>query len=114
MTPNELPQVVAEIGERIRTQDGRITSHPIFVVEERVRIYGMDPVWDGPVVWLHADEPVEVSPEESARLEAAYQEADQEPENFTRTGYVDYWRFVTACFTEQGCKDYIAANGHNL
>ena len=28
--------------------------------------------------------------------------------------YVDEWQFVTACFTEQGCKDYIRLNGHNL
>ena len=25
-----------------------------------------------------------------------------------------HWVFATACFTEQGCKDYLAANGHNL
>lgn len=28
--------------------------------------------------------------------------------------YRDEWVFVTACFTEQGCKDYIARDGHNL
>jgi hypothetical protein len=25
-----------------------------------------------------------------------------------------HWDFVTACFTEQGCKDYLARDGHNL
>lgn len=28
--------------------------------------------------------------------------------------YVDQWEFVTVCFTEQACEDYIASNGHNL
>src|SRR5207342_1777997 len=33
---------LAEIGELIRTQDNRITSEPVFVVEQRTRIYGLD------------------------------------------------------------------------
>ena len=36
------------------------------------------------------------------------------PSGWERSYYRDRWEFVTACFTEQGCKDYIAANGHNL
>ena len=27
--------------------------------------------------------------------------------------YQDTWHFVTACFTEVGCNDYIRLNGHN-
>lgn len=31
-----------------------------------------------------------------------------------RLAVFDVWEFVTACFTEKGCKDYLAVNGHNL
>jgi hypothetical protein len=29
-------------------------------------------------------------------------------------GYIDRWEYVTACFTEKGCQDFIAIEGHNL
>ena len=45
-------------------------------------------------------------------LMAAVQ-GDGEPQDWTRTGYQDTWHFVTACFTEAGCNDYIRLNGHN-
>ena len=31
-----------------------------------------------------------------------------------RTGYIDIMEFVTACFTEKGCAEFIRVNGHNL
>lgn len=105
---------VLRIAENIRTQDNRITAHPIFVVQQRRRLYGMDPSYVDDVVWLHSDESYEVSEEDAKRLEAAYRKSRSEPDGYTRTAYVDSWEFVTACFTEQGCKDYIASNGHNL
>jgi hypothetical protein len=100
------------IGELIRTQDNRITSHPIFVVEEVETVYGVDPQYDGILAWVDGDG--QVPDEEAAELEAGYQDGNPIPKGYTRTGYVERWRFVTACFTEEGCKDYLRSNGHNL
>ncbi|GAG30941.1 unnamed protein product [marine sediment metagenome] len=33
---------------------------------------------------------------------------------WVKSYYLDTWEFVTACFTEQGCQDYIDANVYNL
>jgi hypothetical protein len=44
-------------------------------------------------------------------LDAAYEPL---PDGVRRLGYIEVWEFVTGCLTEQGCKDYIACNGHNL
>lgn len=90
---------VVDLGERIRTQDNRITSHPVFVVEQK-RQYVTDPDYNEGAreVWV-GDEGEEVEPRSKG----------------SRKFYVhDVWEFVTACFTEQGCKDYLAVNGHNL
>jgi hypothetical protein len=90
--------VLARVGELIRTQDNRITSDPIFVVEQK-RSYVTDPDYnEARSIWID-DEGVQVEP----RSEGSH-----------RVSVHDVWEFVTACFTEQGCKDYIAANGHNL
>lgn len=101
-----------EIGELIRTQDNRATSHPIFIVQEKKRIYGFDSDYTDNITWVHCDG-FEADEEEASEL-YAQEEQDCVPDEWTKYGYIDQWEFVTACFTEQGAKDYIRANGHNL
>ena len=105
--------VAARLGELVTTQNNLATSHPLFVVFQKRRIYGMDPQYAEPIVWYHSDGG-EADEKEAAELEAAYQESFTEPEMWHRTGYVDVDVFCTACFTRKGCEDYLAVNGHNL
>lgn len=108
-------QELATLGQRLREQNNRATAHPLFVVQEKVRVYGFDPAYCDNVVWLdNCNDSCEATPEEHAKLEAGYQGTGIEPECWTRTGYHDEWRFVTVCLTEEGAKAYLAANGHNL
>lgn len=111
-----IPDRIAEIGRLIRTQDNRATDAPLFIVQEQRRTYGFDPQFadDSEIAWLDGcNDSVEATPEEHAKMEAAWQEDEEEPEGWARTAYQDTWHFVTACFTEKGCDDYIALNGHN-
>ena len=111
-----IPDRIAEIGNLLRTQDNRITDAPLFIVQEQKRTYGFDPQWanDSEIAWLDGcNDSVEATPEEHAKMEAAWQEDEEEPDGWTRTAYQDEWHFVTACFTEAGCNDYILLNGHN-
>lgn len=102
------------IGERLRTQDNRITALPIFAVQQRLRIYGMEDEYSEHVVWLDCcNDYREATPEEHEKFEALHNDGE-EVEDWQRTGYRDVWEFVTCCLTEQGCKDYIKVNGHNL
>lgn len=109
-----IPDRIAEISNLLRTQDNRCTDSPIFIVEEQHRTYGFDTAYSDKVVWLNGpNDNAEATPEEHAKLEAGWNEGDGEPQDWTRTGYQDTWHFVTACFTEAGCNDYIKRNGHN-
>ena len=108
MTRDELMHLAHEL----RTQDNACTADPIFYVEEQRRIYGIDVDYDPQIAWLHADEPVEVDPEEANRLEAAYQETHREPEGFMRVGYHEHWGFVQPFFTRMAAESYIKNNGH--
>jgi hypothetical protein len=86
------------IGERLRTQDNRITQNPMFCVQQKRRIYGLDPRWTDNTVWYRNGEMVEDGTEENAE----------------RVGYLDYWETVMVAFTEGGCNEYLRQNGHNL
>lgn len=97
----------------LHTQDNRITREPMFAVQERKRVCGIDAGYDPKIMWINEDCNA-VGAEECAALEAQYQIDGTRPEGRTRVGYHEYWDFVTACFTEQGCKDYLTRNGHNL
>ena len=103
---------IANIANNLRTQNNRCTDIPIFIVQQKVRDYGYDPDYGDNHVWVHC-EGFEASEEDLVNIKQI-QRAGKEPEEWIHTGYVDRWEFVTACFTEQGCKDYISVNGHNL
>lgn len=103
-----------EIGETLRTQNNCATSFPIFTVQQRRRIYGMDDVYVDDIVWLHSDESVEVDTDKAKELEAIYQDGYQQPEGYRRVAYVDTWTFVTACLTRAGAERYIERQRHNL
>lgn len=101
--------------ENLRTQDNRLTAWPVFCVQQKRRLYGMDPEYafdESGIVWVFDGE--EVDEEERCKLEANYDATGEEPDGYTRTGFQDIWEFVTCCFTEQGAKDYLECNGHNL
>ncbi len=94
------------IGERLRTQDNRITQNPMFCVQEKRRDVGYDWAYCDRVCWrdganetiLYDDDPDFKEPE---------------GDEWERFGYRDRWETVMVAFTEVGCQQYISLNGHN-
>ena len=108
---------ITEIANDLTAQDNRCTDQPIFIVQQKKRIYGLDPNYCEDikqVEWRTEDFEYAADEAESAEMEEAFQETGDVKDGWMRVVFMDIWEFVTACFTEQGCKDYIAANGHNL
>lgn len=103
------------LGELIRTQDNRITDAPIFIVQRECREWGYDSAYCDDFAWINCSsgECEEADDEKHDELEGI-DAACEDTGEWERCYYKDRWEFVTACFTEQGCKDYISANGHNL
>ncbi len=103
-------RTIAEIAEDVRTQDNLATANPLFIVEQEMLVYGMGADRTDEFVWLD-DSGEEVHDEELLkRLEA--DGADES--GYEKCGFIRLWKFVTACFTRNGCEDYIRLNGHNL
>lgn len=108
--PTEQLEAMRAIGQLILTQDNRCTDRPIFIVQEKVRVYGFDSSYSDDSVWIDMENDyIEATEEEAAKLEAG----ELEGGGWQKVYYKDEWVYVTACFTEQGCKDFIARDGHN-
>lgn len=107
----KLPTELYTIGELIRTQDNRITDQPMFVVFQKREIIGSDEHSPSRICWVWDGE--EVSELRAKRLEALYQDG-RDTRGYDRYAMQEVDEFVTACFTEHGCKDYLRQNGHNL
>ncbi|QLU77798.1 hypothetical protein HV240_16460 [Klebsiella grimontii] len=107
----KLPPEISTIGELIRTQDNRITDQPMFVVFQKREIIGSDEHSPSRICWVWDGE--EVSELRAKRLEALYQDG-RDTRGYDRYAMQEVDEFVTACFTEHGCKDYLRQNCHNL
>ena len=103
-----------EISKNIKTQDNRITSYPMFVFQQLKRDWGYDEAYSDDFQWVNGDDSEEEADKE--RVE----DLELMRDDFTDTApwykcyYKDRWEFVTACFTEKGCQNYLNRNKHNL
>lgn len=109
---------IKEISEAIKNQDNRATAEPIFLVQALERI--------GPIVQGHCEDGFYYfDPEDneayyfdsSCDHYQTFQKMDDRgelPDRIVKAGYVERWITIQACFTEKGCKHYLAENRHNL
>lgn len=113
---NATTELFARVGAAIATQDNRATDAPIFIVQQKRSYVTEEGYNDSRYEWRETESGDYSGPddEELARLDNFYSNEGHEPKGWKRFAIMDVWEFVTACFTEQGCKDYIAINGHNL
>lgn len=106
-----IPSELSAIGELIRVQDNRITDAPLFIVQKKVRDYGFADGYVDDFEWIQDGEGV--ADEREARILQKMYDRGRTIEGWELVGYRDRWEFVTACFTEQGCQDFIDRDGHN-
>lgn len=109
-----LPEEFAVIGENLRTQDNRITSDPMFCIYQKEEIVVDEEYDHDRIVWWNNEHCHEASKLRAKRLELLHHDGRDTPEEWRRIAVKEINDFVTCCFTEQGCKDYLAINGHNL
>lgn len=101
------------LGSRVITDDNRCTADPLFCVMEKHEIVVEEGYGHDRIVWVD-EEGSEASPTQARRLEALHNDYRETPDKWRRLAVAKQDRFVTACFTEQGCKDFLAVQGHNL
>lgn len=87
------------------SQDNRATAHPIFAVQQRKRIFGLDQDYSDAFIWVD---------EEGEEVDAQYREDHQNTIDFTKLYYEDVWQFVQPFFTEKAAIEYLKFNSYNL
>jgi len=122
-----VPEWMTEVSENLATQNNRITQDPLFVVFQKREIvvdedYDHDRIsWgncegeadDEVQDWLN-DAREDVDGDHYLDDEIEFHDEDSGTETFRRVALKETDKFVTACITEAGAKDYLNANGHNL
>lgn len=89
-----------KIAQNLKTQDNRGTSNPMFCVQEKKRIVGLDAAYATETVWIDM---------ESGDTE----EVEPETPGAEEFGVFEYWETVMVTFTKEGCEEYLRQNGHN-
>lgn len=112
----EVPDELLVIGELLRTQDNRLTDQPLFIVQRRVRHWGIDSEHENDgYVWVETESgDYSEADERTAKRLDALDDDGRSTGKWEKSYYRQSWEFVTACFTEAGCADHIRMNGHNL
>lgn len=105
--------LLQSMGENLRTQDNRITAHPIFLIQQKIRDYGYEEDYATDFDWMFDDESID-DEKEIESLNEKESNGDEIPEGYYRVGYKTRWETVQPFFTEKGAIDYLAINSHNL
>lgn len=110
-------ETLRAVGREMHTQNNAATAHPVFVVQDEERIYGIasDYADEANVEWYDGCESSYAPDDpEVAEIEAAWQSDHTEPGDWSRVYYVTRWRFVQLFFSRKGAEQYISDNAHNL
>lgn len=108
----DVPDELSEIGALINSQDNRGTDQPMFAVMEKRGMVTLDTHDHDRIEWYDPDDCCTADESKAARLEALHQ-GGRDIKRWERYAIKDIDVFVTACFTEKGCKDFLARDGHN-
>jgi hypothetical protein len=109
-----LKERMIEIGKGIITQNNRITDAPLFGVERLRRDYGYNHEYADEYSWFDTDNEHDEASDLMAERLDSLEAGDRDWKGWKKIYYKERWEFVMACFTEQGCKDYLEIDGHNL
>lgn len=112
--PEKFLEQVRGLAELLRTQDNQCTHLPVFMVQREKLVTGLDPDYCETIGWFHCDSRGPLNEDEAKELEESYEETGDIPEDYHRTGYAYEWENVQPFLTEEGAKEYIRINGHNL
>ena len=108
-------EFLIHMSEQVRTQDNLATRNPIFMVQRRRRIYGMNTEWVDDVAWMSEDGEYEATGDERMELEEWFiKTGDDEHNGYHRVGYIDIWENIQPFFTREGAERYLRDNEHNL
>ena len=113
-TVADIPEGIRKVIENLHTQDNRITANPLFAVQQKRVIGGLEDGYEDGWTWVSEDSEEIHDADRIGELNARFKDGEDKPDGCRRVGYIEKWEFVTGCLTEEGCKQYLRLDGHNL
>lgn len=101
-----LKMQIKDIRDRMDGQGNLATAHPIYMVQTRYRVFGIDLACADNFVWVDSDE--EIINDETELPESCNEES------FEKVGVQDIWISVQPFFSRVGAEKYIEENRHNM
>lgn len=102
---------LSRIREQLKTQNNECTAHPLFVVLNRRRIYGMDPNYGDETncTWVETanGDYCEADEKKKLALDRYERMFDKEPEGWSKFHYIEVDEFVTCAFTREAAQNFI-------
>lgn len=104
------PDAIRLMGQRIAADKfEHCTADPIFTVMKRRLITGLDLDYDREVGWFRDGD--QITSEDAAALEAAYQEDFKVPGDYTRTGIAEEWEHHATYVTMEAAEEFVSKKG---
>ena len=89
-------------------ENDHYTADPLFTVQRKRLVTGIDPDYASNVGWLDEDYKLVTDRREIDRLDAYYGEHDEMPDGYTLTGYAEEWEHIDTYLTPQAARARIA------
>jgi hypothetical protein len=109
------PSKLTALADEMRTQDNACTAHPLYVVYNERKIYGMDVEFAEEYDWIdQTSGDYEVADAKKVKALERYENYFcQEPDNWAKRYYIKRDEFVTCAFTLSAANDFIKRKGHD-
>jgi hypothetical protein len=103
------PEALTALADKMRTQDNACTAHPLFVVYNEKKLYGMDDEFAEDYDWIDQTSGDYTVADDRKRkaLERYENYFGREPESWAKRYYIKRDEFVTCAFTLDAANDFI-------
>lgn len=96
----------------MKDQDNYATKHPMYVVQQRRRIYGMDRNYADHIAFMYEGEEITNTEDPDCNEELEGFKKEFEDPHIDEVGYIETWEFLQPFFSERAALNFIDNNQH--
>jgi hypothetical protein len=120
LTPDQIVRLQA-LALELKTQDNAFTADPVFIVQRRVRDFGIEIDYREVTAWIDCEGTVVTKKDDPERFEEFEECAegydqfdDADGTGWLRTGYRERWEFVQAFLTRRAAEEFRVEMAHRI
>lgn len=100
------------LAAKLTGQDNAYTASPVYCVQQRVLITGIDTDYASDIGWFCEGDLAD--PQKARALDRYYNRFNREPDNWTRTGYEWRWRYTGQFYlTKEAADAFVGDSKHH-